>query len=183
MKTFLIGFAVFSSSLCYSQTNSNHVYVEGHYRTAPNSTVNDNFSTVGNVNPYTGEPGTVPRDIIYTNTIPDYDFATQTRHNSIKPIIIPKLEKPDYVEPYNPPSIKSPPVDEIDVSKPMYGVKDEGSLWKSTTDKRPSIEQMSVAPNAVPNKKIESDALETYWFLGGFLLLVSLVFLGYKRTF
>lgn len=58
---------------CFCQTNPNHVYVrgytrsdgtqvQGHYRTAPNSTVNDNFSTIGNVNPYTGESGYLPRD-------------------------------------------------------------------------------------------------------------------------
>lgn len=51
-------------------TNSNHVRVKGYYksngtyvkpyvRTAPNSTIRDNFSTKPNVNPYTGEKGTV----------------------------------------------------------------------------------------------------------------------------
>lgn len=37
-------------------------YVQPHYRTAPNRTRNDNYSTRGNVNPYTGERGTRPRD-------------------------------------------------------------------------------------------------------------------------
>jgi hypothetical protein len=57
----------------YAQTNPSHVYVNGyyrsngtyvqpHYRTAPNNTVNDNFSTLGNVNPYTGELGHVLPD-------------------------------------------------------------------------------------------------------------------------
>jgi hypothetical protein len=57
----------------YSQTNPNHVYVKGYtrkdgttvkgyYKTAPNSTINDNFSTVGNVNPYTGKAGWISRD-------------------------------------------------------------------------------------------------------------------------
>lgn len=32
-------------------------YVMPHVRTAPNSTKRDNYSTVGNVNPYTGKPG------------------------------------------------------------------------------------------------------------------------------
>lgn len=36
-------------------------YVDPHMRTAPNGTVNDNWSTVGNVNPITGKPGTKPR--------------------------------------------------------------------------------------------------------------------------
>jgi hypothetical protein len=34
-------------------------YVEGHHRSAPNSSRLDNYSTQGNVNPYTGQPGTV----------------------------------------------------------------------------------------------------------------------------
>lgn len=41
---------------------SNGTYVKGYYRTAPNHTVNDNYSTIGNVNPHTGEKGWVPRD-------------------------------------------------------------------------------------------------------------------------
>lgn len=37
-------------------------FVQGHMSTNPNSTRNDNFSTKGNVNPYTGVTGTKPRD-------------------------------------------------------------------------------------------------------------------------
>lgn len=33
-------------------------YVQPHMQTAPNSSKLDNFSTKGNVNPYTGKPGT-----------------------------------------------------------------------------------------------------------------------------
>ncbi len=51
------------------QTSSG-TYVSGHYRTAPNNTRNDNWSTVGNVNPYTGQHGTKPRDNYYNNNIP-----------------------------------------------------------------------------------------------------------------
>ena len=32
-------------------------YVAPHYRSSPNSTVNDNWSTYGNINPHTGEVG------------------------------------------------------------------------------------------------------------------------------
>lgn len=39
---------------------SDGTYVEGHYRTRPDSTVDNNFSTRGNFNPYTGEQGTRP---------------------------------------------------------------------------------------------------------------------------
>jgi uncharacterized protein YgiM (DUF1202 family) len=41
---------------------SSGTYVNGHYRTAPNRTVNDNYSTVGNLNPHTGKRGWLPRD-------------------------------------------------------------------------------------------------------------------------
>lgn len=42
--------------------NSNGTFTNGHYRTAPNSTQYDNWSSKGNVNPYTGQPGTkIPR--------------------------------------------------------------------------------------------------------------------------
>lgn len=36
----------------------NGTYVAPHYRSSPNSSRLDNWSTRGNVNPYTGEPGT-----------------------------------------------------------------------------------------------------------------------------
>lgn len=39
-------------------TRSNGTYVAPHYRSDPNRTKNDNFSTKGNINPYTGKPGT-----------------------------------------------------------------------------------------------------------------------------
>ncbi len=32
-------------------------YVKPHYRSNPNSTTRDNYSTYGNTNPYTGKPG------------------------------------------------------------------------------------------------------------------------------
>lgn len=43
-------------------TRSNGTYVEGYYRTAPNHTNTDNFSTVGNINPYTGQLGYIKPD-------------------------------------------------------------------------------------------------------------------------
>ena len=36
---------------------SDGTYVPGHWRSDPNSTTLDNWSTRGNVNPYTGKPG------------------------------------------------------------------------------------------------------------------------------
>lgn len=78
------------------QTNSKHVYVkpytksdgtqvEGHYRTSPNSTNTDNFSTKGNTNSYTGEPGYVRPDnnaLTYpSTTYPSTTYST-TSHPS-----------------------------------------------------------------------------------------------------
>jgi len=81
--------------LC-GQTNPNHVYVKsytrsdgtyvpGYYRTAPNSTNTDNFSTKGNINPYTGKPGWIPPDnnsnySTYPST--NYNSSGSTDYNS-----------------------------------------------------------------------------------------------------
>jgi hypothetical protein len=59
-------FTIFSfaqtSTYVNGYTRSNGTYVQGYYRTTPKSTRNDNYSTVGNTNPYTGTYGTKPRD-------------------------------------------------------------------------------------------------------------------------
>jgi hypothetical protein len=78
-KIFIINFLFILIAIGgYSQsTNPNHVYVkgyykggkwvDGYYRTAPNSTNRDNFSTRGNINPYTLEPGYITPD---NNSLP-----------------------------------------------------------------------------------------------------------------
>ena len=38
-------------------TKKNGTRVEGHYRSGPNKTKADNYSTEGNTNPYTGQQG------------------------------------------------------------------------------------------------------------------------------
>lgn len=43
-------------------TRRDGTHVRAYTATDPNSTRNDNFSTRGNTNPYTGEAGTKPRD-------------------------------------------------------------------------------------------------------------------------
>lgn len=40
----------------------NGTYVQPHQKTAPNKTKNDNYSSKGNENPYTGKKGSKPRD-------------------------------------------------------------------------------------------------------------------------
>ena len=39
-------------------TKDNGTYVQPHYRSSPNEYKNDNWSTSGNTNPYTGQSGT-----------------------------------------------------------------------------------------------------------------------------
>jgi len=43
-------------------TRSNGTYVKPSHSTNPDATRNNNYSTKGNVNPYTGKDGTKPRD-------------------------------------------------------------------------------------------------------------------------
>ncbi|WP_460410358.1 MULTISPECIES: hypothetical protein [unclassified Pseudomonas] len=40
-------------------TRNDGTYVQGHYRSAPDGDFDNNWSTLGKVNPYTGEPGTL----------------------------------------------------------------------------------------------------------------------------
>jgi hypothetical protein len=51
-----------SSHLVTGYTTKNGTYVAPHRATNPNGTKNDNFSTQGNVNPYTGKSGTKKPD-------------------------------------------------------------------------------------------------------------------------
>lgn len=72
-------------------TRSNGTYVEGHYRTNRNSTVNDNYSTIGNINPHTGKAGWLPRqNYSYIssgfNTI-NYDYIVTSSSNIKKQAI------------------------------------------------------------------------------------------------
>jgi hypothetical protein len=54
-------------------TNSYGTYVEPHYRTSPNSTVIDNYSYSGNVNPFTGSIGTRTYE---SYSAPSFSFST-----------------------------------------------------------------------------------------------------------
>jgi len=73
--------------IAYSQTNPRHVKVSGYYRNdgtyvqpyfriAPNNTNRDNFSTKGNINPYTGKPGWIePNSKYNTFYYSTYSYA------------------------------------------------------------------------------------------------------------
>lgn len=58
----LLASAAFADTWVNGYTKKDGTYVPGHWRTDPNTTRNDNYSTEGNSNPYTGTPGTKPRD-------------------------------------------------------------------------------------------------------------------------
>ncbi len=66
MKTLALIFATFTllSGFAQARTNvkgyyrKNGTYVQPHYRSNSNGTKADNWSTKGNVNPYTGKTGT-----------------------------------------------------------------------------------------------------------------------------
>ena len=51
-------FSTFAQVRVSGYTRSNGTYVQPHYRSSPNYTRTDNYSTLGNVNPYTGVAGT-----------------------------------------------------------------------------------------------------------------------------
>ena len=89
MKNFLFLVAfLFFSVVSFSQVSvrgyyrSNGTYVQPHQRTAPNYTRNDNYSTVGNVNPYTGKAGTQPRDGYTTTRTTSNNYSTPTYSNT-----------------------------------------------------------------------------------------------------
>ncbi|MGH1336828.1 MAG: peptidoglycan-binding domain-containing protein [Aureispira sp.] len=88
-------FLLSSISMLLAQTNSKHVkvkgyyksndtYVKSHYRTAPNSTNTDNFSTRGNTNYYTGKPGWIAPDNQPTTSArqPSYESTSNYRSSS-----------------------------------------------------------------------------------------------------
>lgn len=65
MRSVLIGFAaLFAATAASAQvyvhgyTTKNGTYVAPHYRSSPDGNVLNNWSTRGNVNPYTGQVGT-----------------------------------------------------------------------------------------------------------------------------
>lgn len=64
MKILLALIALTLSTVALADTHvkgyykQNGTYVEPHYRSSPNNTKADNFSTKGDVNPYTGQEGT-----------------------------------------------------------------------------------------------------------------------------
>jgi hypothetical protein len=104
-----------SSVYVSGYTKSNGTYVEPYFRTSPNSTRNDNYSTVGNVNPYTGTSGTKPADSYYsspsTYSSPSYSSPSYSSPSySIPTYSSPTYSSPSYATPSSSNSIYSNPV-------------------------------------------------------------------------
>lgn len=82
-------------------TRKDGTYVQPYFRTAPNSTNLDNFSTKGNVNPYTGKPGWIDPDSKYNTFYYDtYSYSPTANKieyatNSTLPI---KYKNRTYIE-------------------------------------------------------------------------------------
>lgn len=66
-------------------------YVQPHYRTKPNRNPYDNFSTKGNVNPYTGQKGYRDPIDIYQEykprKIPSYEYESPLRESPYLPFM------------------------------------------------------------------------------------------------
>lgn len=65
MKKTILTLALLAAGAAGAQTyvaphvRSDGTFVQGHVRSAPNGTRADNYGTRGNVNPYTGQSGTL----------------------------------------------------------------------------------------------------------------------------
>jgi|SRR5690554_2718740 len=89
---FSLLFLILTTSYSFGQVNPNSTYVNGYYksngtyvngynRTTPNKTINDNYSTRPNYNPYTGKQGTVSPSPSYGTyySTPKYNTPTYNR--------------------------------------------------------------------------------------------------------
>lgn len=106
-------------------TKSNGSYVEPYYRTSPNVTRNDNYSTVGNINPYTGTSGTKPADSYYS---------------SPKTYSSPSYSTPSYSSPsYSTPSYTTPRSSNSSYSNPVYTGPRGGQYYINTNGNKTYI--------------------------------------------
>ncbi len=80
-------------------------YVQPHYRTAPDSSFYNNWSTKGNFNPYTGEDGKVVIPPLYPGYGSGYSFPTV-------PSVSPRLPSTSYSYPTTPSYTVSPRTEE-----------------------------------------------------------------------
>ena len=89
-----------NSTYVNGYTKSNGTYVQGYYRTTPNATINDNYSTYPNVNPYTGQQGTVQPTYSTPSTSNSY-YSTPTSTYSTPTTTNSYYSTPTYSTPTN----------------------------------------------------------------------------------
>jgi len=75
-SVFVSGVADARDTYVKPYVKSDGTYVQGHYKTSPNSTTLDNYSTSPNYNPYTGRQGTV--DPYAPPRVQPYQYKPQT---------------------------------------------------------------------------------------------------------
>lgn len=103
-KLFILIVLFFATALSFAQsqvwvngyTPSNGTYVQGYYRTAPDYTVNNNWTTLGNVNPHNGKAGTLPRSTSYTSTTYTTPTYPTTSYNASTNYTTPTYTTPTY---------------------------------------------------------------------------------------
>ena len=77
LVVFTVAASAFAGDL-YVQgyTRQDGTYVQPHHRSSPDNTIQNNYSTQGNTNPYTGQQGTVnpypPQQPMYVQPAPMY---------------------------------------------------------------------------------------------------------------
>jgi hypothetical protein len=104
MKIFyLIIIFLFISSFCNGKTvkvkgyfKKNGTYVSSHYRTSPDSSFYNNWSTKGNINPYTGKSGYKNYPNFYISDLSSTQKVQSTQSNQITKKSIDKFIKTDY---------------------------------------------------------------------------------------
>ena len=69
-----ISTVAFADTYVRGHTTKNGSYVEPHYRSSPNNTKYDNYSTKGSSNPYTGKEGTVEAEPSYQYNPPKSEY-------------------------------------------------------------------------------------------------------------
>lgn len=161
---------LFLTNQLFSQNNPNHIYVDGYinsngnyvkgyYKTTPNSTINDNFSTKPNINPYTGKHGSIEPesqnnyDIDTRGIVPIEDFELEyartkelTKNIKIRGLdrFLPESERITYpdMELYN---------NKVDVPKSSYiPVYPEVKIPKiNTSDYESDISEYSFYQDAI----------------------------------
>lgn len=84
----LVAIALITSLTCYADVSvngyyrKNGTYVKPHMRSSPDSSFRNNWSTVGNVNPYTGKKGTKTTPTYNYNSIRSSSITSNTSYAS-----------------------------------------------------------------------------------------------------